>query len=195
MIKITLPDGSFKEFEQGVTPYEVAQSISEGLARNVLVAKVNDQLVELDKPIHEDASLTLYTWNDREGKDTFWHSSAHLMAAAIESLYPGVKFGIGPHIETGFYYDIDFMNYTISSDDFPKIEEKMKELASQKIQFVRREVPKAEALDYFTKKGDEYKLELIDGLEDGQISFYESGPFTDLCRGPTLVVFASSFGR
>ena len=186
MIKITLPDGSVKEFEQGVTPYEVAQSISEGLARNVLVAKVNDKMVELDKPIGEDASLTLYTWNDREGKDTFWHSSAHLMAAAIESLYPGVKFGIGPHIETGFYYDIDFMNYSISSDDFPKIEEKMKELASQKIQFVRREVPKAEALDYFNKKGDEYKVELIDGLEDGQISFYESGPFTDLCRGPHL---------
>lgn len=186
MIKITLPDGSVKEFEQGITPYEVAQSISEGLARNVLVAKVNDQLVELDKPINEDATLTLYTWNDREGKDTFWHSSAHLMAAAIESLYPGVKFGIGPHIETGFYYDIDFMNYTISSDDFPKIEEKMKELASQKIQFVRREVCKADALDYFQKKGDEYKLELIDGLEDGQISFYESGPFTDLCRGPHL---------
>ena len=186
MIKITLPDGSVKEFEQGITPFEVAQSISEGLARNVLVAKVNDQMVELDKPIKEDASLTLYTWNDREGKDTFWHSSAHLMAAAIEALYPGVKFGIGPHIETGFYYDIDFMNYTISSDDFPKIEEKMKELASQKIQFVRREVPKSEALDYFQKKGDEYKLELIDGLEDGQISFYESGPFTDLCRGPHL---------
>lgn len=164
----------------------MALAISEGLARNVLVAKVNDQLVELDKPINEDATLTLYTWNDREGKDTFWHSSAHLMAAAIESLYPGVKFGIGPHIETGFYYDIDFMDYNISSDDFPKIEEKMKELASQKIQFVRREVSKAEALDYFTKKGDEYKLELIDGLEDGQISFYESGPFTDLCRGPHL---------
>jgi threonyl-tRNA synthetase len=186
MINITLPDGSIKQMEKGCTPYEVAQAISEGLARNVLVAKVNDQMVELDKPINEDATLTLYTWNDREGKDTFWHSSAHLMAAAIESLYPGVKFGIGPHIETGFYYDIDFMDYTISSDDFPKIEEKMKELASQKIQFVRREVPKAEALDYFTKKGDEYKLELIDGLEDGQISFYESGPFTDLCRGPHL---------
>jgi threonyl-tRNA synthetase len=186
MIKITLPDGSVKEFEQGVTPYEVAQSISEGLARNVLVAKVNDKMVELDKPIGEDATLTLFTWNDREGKDTFWHSSAHLMAAAIESLYPGVKFGIGPHIETGFYYDIDFMDYPISSEDFPKIEEKMKELAAQKIQFVRREVPKAEALDYFQKKGDEYKLELIDGLEDGQISFYESGPFTDLCRGPHL---------
>ena len=186
MINITLPDGSIKQMEKGCTPYEVAQAISEGLARNVLVAKVNDQMVELDKPINEDATLTLYTWNDREGKDTFWHSSAHLMAAAIESLYPGVKFGIGPHIETGFYYDIDFMNYSISSDDFPKIEEKMKELASQKIQFVRREVPKAEALDYFNKKGDEYKVELIDGLEDGQISFYESGPFTDLCRGPHL---------
>ena len=186
MINITLPDGSVKQMEKGCTAYEVAQAISEGLARNVLVAKVNDQMVELDKPINEDATLTLYTWNDREGKDTFWHSSAHLMAAAIESLYPGVKFGIGPHIETGFYYDIDFMDYNISSDDFPKIEEKMKELASQKIQFVRREVPKAEALDYFTKKGDEYKLELIDGLEDGQISFYESGPFTDLCRGPHL---------
>ena len=186
MINITLPDGSIKQMEKGCTPYEVAQAISEGLARNVLVAKVNDQMVELDKPINEDATLTLYTWNDREGKDTFWHSSAHLMAAAIESLYPGVKFGIGPHIETGFYYDIDFMDYSISSDDFPKIEEKMKELASQKIQFVRREVPKAEALAYFQKKGDEYKLELIDGLEDGQISFYESGPFTDLCRGPHL---------
>ena len=186
MINITLPDGSIKQMEKGCTPYEVAQAISEGLARNVLVAKVNDQMVELDKPINGDATLTLYTWNDREGKDTFWHSSAHLMAAAIESLYPGVKFGIGPHIETGFYYDIDFMDYSISSDDFPKIEEKMKELASQKIQFVRREVPKAEALDYFNKKGDEYKVELIDGLEDGQISFYESGPFTDLCRGPHL---------
>ena len=186
MINITLPDGSIKQMEKGCTAYEVAQAISEGLARNVLVAKVNDQMVELDKPINEDATLTLYTWNDREGKDTFWHSSAHLMAAAIEALYPGVKFGIGPHIETGFYYDIDFMDYSISSDDFPKIEEKMKELASQKIQFVRREVPKAEALDYFNKKGDEYKVELIDGLEDGQISFYESGPFTDLCRGPHL---------
>ena len=186
MINITLPDGSIKQMEKGCTAYEVAQAISEGLARNVLVAKVNDQMVELDKPINEDSTLTLYTWNDREGKDTFWHSSAHLMAAAIESLYPGVKFGIGPHIETGFYYDIDFMDYSISSDDFPKIEEKMKELASQKIQFVRREVPKAEALEYFKKKGDEYKLELIDGLEDGQISFYESGPFTDLCRGPHL---------
>ena len=186
MIKITLPDGSFKEFEQGVTPYEVAQSISEGLARNVLVAKVNDVMVELDRPINEDASLVLFTWNDREGKDTFWHSSAHLMAAAIEELYPGVKFGIGPHIETGFYYDIDFMDYPISADDFPKIEKKMQELASQKIRFIRKDVCKKNAIDYFTKKGDEYKLELIDGLEDGNITFYESGAFTDLCRGPHL---------
>lgn len=186
MIKITLPDGSFKEFEQGVTPYEVAQSISEGLARNVLVAKVNDVMVELDRPINEDASLVLFTWNDREGKDTFWHSSAHLMAAAIEELYPGVKFGIGPHIETGFYYDIDFTDYPISADDFPKIEKKMQELASQKIRFIRKDVCKKDAIDYFTKKGDEYKLELIDGLEDGNITFYESGAFTDLCRGPHL---------
>jgi len=186
MIKITLPDGSIKEFEQGVTPYEVALSISEGLARNVLVAKVNDAMVELDRPINEDASLTLFTWNDREGKETFWHSSAHLMATAIEELYPGVKFGIGPHIETGFYYDIDFMNYPISIDDFPKIEKKMQELASQKIRFVRKEVCKADAIQHFTQKGDEYKLELIDGLEDGNISFYESGAFTDLCRGPHL---------
>ena len=186
MIKITLPDGSFKEFEQGVTPYEVAQSISEGLARNVLVAKVNDVMVELDRPINEDASLVLFTWNDREGKDTFWHSSAHLMAAAIEELYPGVKFGIGPHIETGFYYDIDFMDYPISADDFPKIEKKMQELASQKIRFIRKDICKKDAIDYFTKKGDEYKLELIDGLEDGNITFYESGAFTDLCRGPHL---------
>lgn len=186
MIKITLPDGSVKEFEQGVTPYEVAKSISEGLARNILIAKVNDVMVELDRPINEDASLVLYTWNDREGKETFWHSSAHLMAAAIEELYPGVKFGIGPCIETGFYYDIDFMNYSISADDFPTIEKKMQELASQKIRFIRKEVCKQDSIDYFTKKGDEYKLELIDGLEDGNITFYESGAFTDLCRGPHL---------
>ena len=147
--------------------------------------------MELSRPINEDAEVKLLTWNDEDGKGVFWHSSAHLMAAAIESLYPGVKFGIGPHIENGFYYDIDFMDYSISSDDFPKIEAKMQELASQKIKFVRREVSKAEALDYFTKKGDEYKLELINDLEDGTITFYESGPFTDLCRGPHLYDTAS----
>ena len=186
MINITLPDGSIKQMEKGCTAYEVAQAISEGLARNVLVAKVNDQMVELDRPINEDATLTLYTWNDREGKDTFWHSSAHLMAAAIESLYPGVKFGIGPHIETGFYYDIDFMDYEISSDDFPTIEAKMQEIAAQKVQFIRKEVSKNDALDYFTKKNEEYKVELINDLQDGTITFYESGNFTDLCRGPHL---------
>ena len=191
MINITLPDGSVKQYNQGVTPYEIASSISEGLARNVLAANVNNQIVELNRPINEDAEVKLLTWNDEDGKGVFWHSSAHLMAAAIESLYPGVKFGIGPHIENGFYYDIDFMDYSISSDDFPKIEAKMQELASQKIKFVRREVTKAEALDYFTKKGDEYKLELINDLEDGTITFYESGPFTDLCRGPHLYDTAS----
>ncbi len=191
MINITLPDGSVKQYNQGVTPYEIASSISEGLARNVLAANVNNQIVELNRPINEDAEVKLLTWNDEDGKGVFWHSSAHLMAAAIESLYPGVKFGIGPHIENGFYYDIDFMDYSISSDDFPKIEAKMQELASQKIKFVRREVSKAEALDYFTKKGDEYKLELINDLEDGTITFYESGPFTDLCRGPHLYDTAS----
>ena len=191
MINITLPDGSVKQYEQGVTPYEIASSISEGLARNVLAANVNNQIVELNRPINEDAEVKLLTWNDEDGKGVFWHSSAHLMAAAIESLYPGVKFGIGPHIENGFYYDIDFMDYSISSDDFPKIEAKMQELASQKIKFCRREVSKAEALDYFTKKGDEYKLELINDLEDGTITFYESGPFTDLCRGPHLYDTAS----
>ena len=191
MINITLPDGSVKQYEQGVTPYEIASSISEGLARNVLAANVNNQIVELSRPINEDAEVKLLTWNDEDGKGVFWHSSAHLMAAAIESLYPGVKFGIGPHIENGFYYDIDFMDYSISSDDFPKIEAKMQELASQKIKFCRREVTKAEALDYFTKKGDEYKLELINDLEDGTITFYESGPFTDLCRGPHLYDTAS----
>ncbi|MEG1555509.1 MAG: threonine--tRNA ligase [Bacteroidales bacterium] len=186
MIHITLPDGSVKEFEKGTTPYQIALSISEGLARNVLAAKVNNQIVSLNYEINDDASLTLLTWNDAEGKSVFWHSSAHLMAAAIEQLYPGVKFGIGPHIENGFYYDIDFMDYSISSDDFPKIEAKMQEIASKKTKFVRREVSKKEALDYFTKKGDEYKLELIKDLEDGTITFYESDCFTDLCRGPHL---------
>ena len=191
MIKITLPDGSQREFEKGVHPYDVAMAISEGLARNVLAAKVNDKVVALNYEINEDANLTLLTWNDPEAKNVFWHSSAHLMAAAIEELYPGVKFGIGPSIETGFYYDIDFMDYSISSDDFPKIEAKMQEIASKKVKFVRKEVSKQEALDYFTKKGDEYKVELINDLEDGTITFYESGDFTDLCRGPHLFDTAS----
>ena len=186
MIKITLPDNSVKEFEKGTTPYQIALSISEGLARNVLAAKVNDKVVALNYEINDDASVTLLTWNDSEGKAVYWHSSAHLMAAAISELYPNAKFGIGPSIENGFYYDIDFMDETISSDNFPAIEAKMQEIASQKIQFVRREVSKKEALDYFSKKGEVYKVELINDLEDGTITFYESGAFTDLCRGPHL---------
>ena len=186
MIHITLPDNSVKEFEKGTTPYQIAQSISEGLARNVLAAKVNDKVVALNYEIDEDASVTLLTWNDPEGKAVYWHSSAHLMAAAIAELYPGVKFGIGPSIENGFYYDIDFMDYEISSDDFPAIEAKMQEIAAQKVQFVRKEVSKNDALDYFTKKNEEYKVELINDLQDGTITFYESGNFTDLCRGPHL---------
>jgi len=186
MINITLPDGSVKQFHKGVNAFEIARSISEGLARNVLSAKVNGVVMEASRPINEDATVQLLTWRDEEGKATMWHSSAHLMAEAIETLYPGVKFGIGPDIENGFYYDIDFGEYSISEKDFPKIEQKMQELARQKQTFVRKEVSKKEALDYFTKKGDEYKLELINDLEDGQITFYETGSFTDLCRGPHL---------
>ena len=186
MIRITLPDGSVKEHPQGVTGLEVAKSISEGLARNVLAAKVNDEVWDATRPITSDSTLKLFTWNDAEGKSTMWHSSAHLMAEAIEQLYPGVKFGIGPDIENGFYYDIDFGDRTISSEDFPEIEAKILELARGKLSFIRKDVSKADAIAYFTKKGDEYKVELLNDLPDGQITFYESGRFTDLCRGPHL---------
>jgi threonyl-tRNA synthetase len=185
-INVTLPDGSVREFEQGATAMDVARSISEGLARNVLSAKVNGEVRDAMRPLPGDCSLQLLTWNDPEGKATLWHSSAHLMAEAIEALYPGTKFGIGPPIENGFYYDIDLGDRVIGDSDFAAIEAKMKELAAKKETYVRREVPKAEAIKYFTEKGDEYKLELIDGLEDGSISFYTQGNFTDLCRGPHL---------
>ncbi len=186
MINITLPDGSVKQFEKGVTGLDVAMSISEGLARNVLSAEVNGEVWDATRPIHEDAQVNLLTWNNEEGKSTFWHSSAHLMAEALEALYPGIKLGIGPSIENGFYYDIDFGNHEFSSDEFPKIEQKMLELAREKNEYKRSEVAKADAIKYFTEKGDEYKLELIDGLEDGEITFYEQGGFTDLCRGPHI---------
>ncbi|MEI6822982.1 MAG: threonine--tRNA ligase [Bacteroidota bacterium] len=186
MIKITLPDSSVREYNEGVTSLEIAKSISEGLARNVLAAKINDEVWDANRQIFKDSSIKLLTWNDTEGKAAMWHSSAHLMAEAVETLYPGVKFGIGPDIENGFYYDIDFGEHSISSDDFKKIEDKMMEFASQKQEFKRKEVTKAEALNYFTTKGDEYKLELINDLQDGTISFYESGIFTDLCRGPHI---------
>jgi len=185
-IKVTLPDNSVREYSAGTTSLEIASSISEGLARNVLAAKVNDEVWDATRPLHDDVKLQLLTWNDEEGKATMWHSSAHLLAEAVELLYPGVKFGIGPDIENGFYYDIDFMDYTISSDDLETIEKKMLELAKEKQTFKRREVSKTEALNYFSNKNDEYKIELISELTDGQISFYESGYFTDLCRGPHL---------
>ncbi|MBS1546817.1 MAG: threonine--tRNA ligase [Bacteroidetes bacterium] len=185
-INVTLPDGTVREFEQGTTAMDVAKSISEGLARNVLSAKVNGEVRDANRALPGDCNLQLLTWNDAEGKATLWHSSAHLMAEAIEALYPGTKFGIGPPIENGFYYDIDLGDKVIGDGDFAAIEAKMKELAAKKETFVRREVPKAEATKYFTDKGDEYKLELIDGLEDGTISFYTQGNFTDLCRGPHL---------
>ncbi len=190
MINITLPDGSVKQFEGQVTALDVAKSISEGLARNVLCASVDGEIVELNRPITKDCSLKLHTWNDAEGKHTFWHSSAHLLAAAVLELYPDAKFGIGPAIENGFYYDIDFGEEVLSSEDFAKIEAKMTEIARKGVQLHRKEVSKADALKWFEAKGEVYKVELINDLEDGTITFYESGNFTDLCRGPHLVDFS-----
>ncbi|WP_134089264.1 threonine--tRNA ligase [Olivibacter sp. XZL3] len=186
MIKITLPDGSIREYEKGTTSLQIAQSISEGLARNVLAAEVDGQVWDATRGIEKDASVRLLTWNDKEGKSTFWHSSAHLMAEALEALYPGTKFGIGPAIETGFYYDVDFGDRAFSSDDFKKIEDKMLELARTKSDYIRKQVSKSDATAYFTEKGDEYKLDLIKDLEDGSITFYTQGNFTDLCRGPHI---------
>jgi len=186
MIKVTLPDGSVKEFSKGTSSYQVALSISEGLARNVLAAEVNGEVWDASRPLTSDVSLKLLTWNDDKGKSTFWHSSAHLMAEALEALYPGTKFGIGPSIETGFYYDVDFGERHFSSDDFKAIEDKMIELAKQKSEYIRKEVSKADAVQYFKEKGDEYKLDLLEGLNDGEITFYSQGNFTDLCRGPHI---------
>ncbi len=186
MINITLPDGSVRQYEKGTSAMQVALSISEGLARNVLAAEVNGEVWDASRPIESDSSIKLLTWNDDKGKNTFWHSSAHLLAEALEALYPGIKFGIGPAIETGFYYDVDFGDREFSSDDFKQIEDKMVELAKQKETFERKAVSKADALAYFTEKGDEYKLDLIKDLEDGKITFYTQGNFTDLCRGPHI---------
>ena len=185
-IQITFPDGRVADYEKGATPMQIATSISEGLARSVLAAKVNGEIVDASRPIDVNATLQLLTWNDKEGKSTFWHSSAHLMAEALESLYPNIKFGIGPPIEAGFYYDIDSGDRTLSPDDLLQIEKKMSELAKQNNNYERSAVSKAEALEYFTKKNDEYKLELIRELEDGKISFYKQGNFVDLCKGPHI---------
>lgn len=186
MINITLPDNSTRQYPVGTTSMDIAKSISEGLARNVLAAKVNGQVIDANIPIDKDSDIQLLTWNDKDGKATFWHSSAHIMAEAVELLYPGAKFGIGPDIDNGFYYDIDFGDKVLVQDDLQKIEQKMLELIRQKQTFNRKNKSKAEALEYFTKKQDEYKVELINDLEDGSISFYETGSFTDLCRGPHL---------
>ena len=186
MINITLPDGSVRQYEKGTSAMQVALSISEGLARNVLAAEVNGEVWDASRAIEQDSAVKLLTWNDTKGKSTFWHSSAHLLAEALEALYPGIKFGIGPAIETGFYYDVDFGDREFSSDDFKQIEDKMLELAKKKEVFERKAVSKADALAYFTEKGDEYKLDLIKDLEDGSITFYSQGNFTDLCRGPHI---------
>ncbi|NQZ78003.1 MAG: threonine--tRNA ligase [Ekhidna sp.] len=185
-ITITLPDGSKRSYEKGVSALDVASSISEGLARNVLAAKIDGEVKDAFRPIDEDVSLQLLTWSDDEGKSTMWHSSAHLMAEALEALYPGIKLGIGPSIENGFYYDIDFEGVDFDSDNLEIIEKKMLELAREKNAFIRKEISKSDAVAYYQEKGDEYKLELLEGLEDGSISFYEQGKFTDLCRGPHI---------
>ncbi|WP_372973264.1 threonine--tRNA ligase [Muriicola sp.] len=183
MIDITLPDGSVKTFENGATPMDVAKDISEGLARNVISAKFNDTIIETVTPLKEDGKLVLYTWNDEEGKKAFWHSSSHVVAQAIEELYPGVKLTIGPAIENGFYYDIDFGDHSISEKDFPKIEKRAMEIARGKHPYKMREVSKKDALNYYEKQGNEYKVELISALEDGTITFCDHDTFTDLCRG------------
>lgn len=187
MIKITFPDDTVKEFEAGISGLGIARSLSNSLAKEVLSITVNDNIWDIARPINEDASIKLHTWDDAEGKYAFWHSSAHLMAEALQTLYPDVKFGIGPAIEMGFYYDVDLGNGTILSDkDLPKIEQKMLELARCKNEYIRTDVSKEEALSFFKAKNEEYKLELINELEDGTISFYKQGEFTDLCRGPHL---------
>jgi len=186
MIKITLPDGSVREYNAGVTAMDVALSISEGLARRVLSAKVDNEIWDATRPINKDVHLKLLTWDDVEGKSTFWHSSAHLMAEAIENLYPGTKFGIGPDIENGFYYDIDTGDKIISSEDLPAIENKMLDIARGNQKYVREDISKDKALEYFNKKEEVYKIELINDLADGTITLYKSGNFVDLCRGPHL---------
>jgi threonyl-tRNA synthetase len=186
MIKITFPDGNIREYNEGITGLEIAKNISERLAKEVLSVSVNGEVWDLSRPINSNATIQLHKWDDEQAKHAYWHSSAHLMAEAIELIYPGVKLGIGPSIENGFYYDIDFGDYSISDSDIPKIEAKMQEIIQAKEIITRKEVTKAEALKTYTSKGDPYKIELISDLEDGTITFYTQGNFTDLCRGPHL---------
>ena len=185
-INITLPDGAVRQVQKGNTAYDIAKSISEGLARKVLAAEVDGQVWDASRPIEKDSTLKLLTWDDNGGKSTFWHSSAHLMAEAIESLFPGVKFWVGPPVDNGFYYDVDLGDKTITEDDLRKLEVKMAELAKQNNAYIRKPISKADAIAYFTDKKDEYKLDLLQGLQDGEITFYTQGGFTDLCRGPHI---------
>ena len=186
MIKITLPDGSVREYAAGSTSMDVAKSISEGLARKVLAASVNGEVWDMSRPIHSDASFKLLTWDDAEGKNTFWHSSAHLMAEAVQDSFPHAKFWVGPALDKGFYYDIDLGDSKMTEEDLHTLEKKMNELAKQNNAYLRKAMPKAEAIQYFTEKGDEYKLDLLTNLTDGEITFYTQGGFTDLCRGPHI---------
>ncbi|HEU0064990.1 MAG TPA: threonine--tRNA ligase, partial [Flavisolibacter sp.] len=185
-INITLPDGAVKQYPKGTTALEVAKSISEGLARKVLAADINGQVWDATRPINNNATLKLLTWEDTGGKTTFWHSSAHLMAEAVEALFPGAKFWVGPAVDNGFYYDIDLGGRSINEEDLRKLEVKMSELAKNNSVYVRKEISKADAVNYFSEKGDEYKLDLLQGLDDGTITFYTQGGFTDLCRGPHI---------
>ncbi|MGQ0737942.1 MAG: threonine--tRNA ligase [Bacteroidota bacterium] len=186
MINITLPDGAVRQYEKGTNALAIARSISEGLARKVLAAEVNGQVWDATRAINEDVSLKLLTWNDAGAKNTFWHSSAHLMAEAVESMFPGVKFWVGPPVENGFYYDMDLGDKKMTEEDLASLEKKMNELAKKHNEYVRKEMPKADAVNYFTEKGDEYKLDLLSNLNDGEITFYTQGNFTDLCRGPHI---------
>jgi len=186
MINITFPDGNVRQYETGTTPLSIAKSISEGLAKRILVASINGQIWDMSRPVYEDSNIKLLSWDDTDGKSTFWHSSAHLMAEAVEAMFPGVKFWVGPPIDKGFYYDMDLGDAQITEDDLVKLEKKMTELAKQNNLYTRQEVSKADAVAYFTEKGDEYKLDLLENLEDGEITFYTQGNFTDLCRGPHI---------
>ncbi|MBM3412561.1 MAG: threonine--tRNA ligase [Bacteroidetes bacterium] len=186
MINITFPDGAVRSYENGITPFEIARGIAEGLSKKVLAAQVNGLVTDATQPIETDATLQLLTWSDNAGKSTFWHSSAHLMAEAVESVFPNVKFWVGPAVENGFYYDMDLGDRKMAEDDLLLLEKKMNELAKKNSSFVRKKISKAEAIQYFAEKGDEYKLDLLEGLQDGEITFYTQGGFTDLCRGPHI---------
>ena len=185
-INITFPDGKQKEYQRGITGFQIAEGISKGLAKDALAVEVNGEVWDVSRPITQDASLKILKWNDDGGKHAYWHSSAHLMAEAVESLYPGAKFGIGPSIEVGFYYDLDLGDHALTQDDLKKIEEKMVELSNRDVPYIREEKPWDDAVAYFKKKGDQYKLELLDEFKGQVISLYHQGNFTDLCRGPHL---------